>query len=238
MLAARAAGDQVVETDAYRGGSDWLVLFGVGAAVHDRARKAQLVRGGRTLMWDLGYVGQRKEHMRMSIDTDHPQRWLDVTAPAADRWAALDVPLREDADPAGHIVLVGLGRKSRAYLRAPDWELRAYRSLAKRFPGRRIVFRPKGRDWPRLPCETDGVRPIEEVLRGASLVVCKHSNVAVDAAVAGVPFEAEDGAAMWLQRRPFTAANRLDFLQRLASWQWRPTEAAEAWAFAKQVSNT
>jgi hypothetical protein len=238
--AAKAAGDVVTETTCFEGKSDWLVLFGVGAAVNDAARKAQLARGGRVLLWDLGYVDRKKVvgHLRMSIDSDHPQQWLDATPHDGSRWKRLATPLRNDADQAGPILLVGLGRKSRSYLNAPNWERDAYRSLKERLPGRRIVFRPKKTDRPRLPCEMDADRPIEESLRGASLVVCRHSNVAVDAAIAGVPFEAENGAAMWLQQRDFTPANRLEFLQRLAWWQWRSTEAAQAWAFAKQVVNT
>jgi hypothetical protein len=238
--AAKAAGDTVRETKAYEGQSDWLVLFGVGAEVNNAARNAQLARGGRVLMWDLGYVDRKKVvgHLRMSIDTDHPPQWFDATPQDGARWKRLAVPMREDADPAGPILLVGLGRKSRIYLNAPNWERKAYGELTARFPGRRIVFRPKGSDQTRLPCETDAVTPIADLLRGASLVVCRHSNVAVDAAIAGVPFEAEHGAAVWLSQRDFTPTNRLAFLQRLAWWQWRSTEAAQAWAFAKEVTNT
>lgn len=238
--AARCSGDEVTETTRFDGRSDWLVLFGVGAAVNDAARKSQLARGGRVLMWDLGYVDRNKGggHLRMSIDSDHPQQWLGVTPDDPSRWDRLRIGLQECANPDGPIVLVGLGRKSRAYLNLPNWERDAYRRLKLRFPGRRIVLRPKGRSIVNLPCPTDATTPIEELLKGASLVVCRHSNVAVDAAIAGVPFEAEDGAAMWLQQHDFTPGNRLEFLRRLGWWQWRTAEAAQAWAFAKQVVNT
>lgn len=237
--AAREAGDQVVETAQFQGKSDWLVLFGVGAAVNDQARKAQIARSGRVLHWDLGYFDRKKVvgHVRMSIDSDHPQQWLDRTEPNPERWALNGTALREDANPSGPVLLIGLGRKSREYLGASTWERDAHARLRIRFPGRRIIFRPKGRDALRLKCEADATTPIADLLRGASLVVCRHSNVAVDAAIAGVPFEAENGAAMWLQQRDFTPANRLEFLQRLAWWQWRSTEAAQAWAFAKKVAS-
>ena len=77
---------------------------------------------------------------------------------------------------------------------------------------------------------------IADLLRGASLAACRHSNVAVDAVVAGVPFEAVDGAAMWLAGKDYTPANRLDFLRRLAWWQWKASEAHLAWDFAKEVA--
>jgi hypothetical protein len=150
----------------------------------------------------------------------------------------MGIGLREDAAPNGTIVLVGLGRKSRAYLgpAVAQWEQRKLLELRCRFPRREIIHRPKrGSRSPVLDCRTDDASPIEELLRGASLVVCRHSNVAVDAAIAGVPFECEDGAARWLARREFTRANRLEFLRRLAWFQWKPDEAGEAWAFASKL---
>lgn len=236
----RDAGDQVQETKRYEGRSEWLVLFGVGAAVNNAARNAQIARGGRVLIWDLGYVDRQKVvgHARMSIDADHPQLWLDATPSDGSRWARLGIEMQEQADPAGPVLLIGLGRKSRTYLNAPEWERKKLRKLVRRFPAREIVFRPKGRDLVSISAAVNAVTPIDELLRGASLVVCRHSNVAVDATIAGVPFEAEDGAAMWLQGREFTPANRLEFLQRLAWWQWRADEASEAWAFAKRITST
>jgi len=236
--AAQAAGDEVIETRKFHGGCDCLVLFGVGAAVHDQARRAQLKRGGRVVSWDLGYFGRAKAtgFLRLSIDKDHPQHLLDRTSPDPTRWERFGIELRADGDPAGPILLIGLGPKSRRYLHHADWELHKLIELEKRFPGRQVLHRPKpGHEYPKLRCERDTDTPIDELLKGCSLVVCHHSNVAVDAAVAGVPFEASDGAAVWLAERPYTPENRLDFLRRLAWWQWKATEAGEAWPFIKEM---
>jgi len=231
------AGTRMVSTTSYHGASEWLVLFGIGARPHDEARRLHLKRGGHVLIWDLGYFGERKRALRMSIDSDHPQQWLDATPPDPARWKAHGLKLREDADAGGPIILVGLGQKSRAYLNAEHWEAEKLEQLRQRFPGRTIVYRPKGaRDYPRLSgCEADVTSPIERLLKGASLVACRHSNVAVDAVIAGVPFEAQDGAAAWLTGRPYTPETRLDFLRRLAWWQWLPREAAVAWEFAQRI---
>ena len=234
--AASNAGDTVVETCTYQGRSDWLVLFGVGAAVHDQARHAQIKRGGRVLSWDLGYFGRAKVtgFLRASIDRDHPQHLLDRTPTDPTRWERHGISLRQDADPNGFILLVGLGAKSRKYLHASDWEQRTFNSLRTRFPGRTVLHRPKpGHEYPRLHCERDIDTPINVLLRRCSLVVCRHSNVAVDAAIGGVPFETQDGAAAWLASRPFTPEHRLDFLRRLAWWQWQATESEAAWSFLK-----
>ena len=83
--------------------------------------------------------------------------------------------------------------------------------------------------WP----EIDGATPIQELLRGASLVICRHSNVAVDACIAGIPVECEDGAARWLYAagpvQPIE--RRASFLRRLAWWQWQCDEMEDAWKF-------
>ena len=238
MGAAEQVGDRVSKTRVYRGDSDWLVLFGVGAAPRDMARNAQVGKGKRAILWDLGYFGREKVvgHLRVSVDTDHPQEWLDKGSADPRRWQAHGIMLREDANPRGHVVLVGLGTKSRAYLGLPNWERDKLAELRVRFPHNQIVYRPKPKhESPVLDCNEDTHASIEDSLRGAALVVCRHSNVAVDAAIAGVPFEAENGAAMWLARRPFTLQNRLEFLWRLAWWQWRAVEAPQAWAFLRKV---
>ena len=73
-------------------------------------------------------------------------------------------------------------------------------------------------------------------MRGARLVVCRHSNVAVDAVIAGVPVECEDGAAYWLRDKPYTPEVRRDFLDRLAWWQWKPEECMKAWEFIRRMA--
>lgn len=234
--AVTADGCKLRDTQYYEGKADVLILYGVGAPERDLARNKHVTSGRHVLMFDQGYFHRKKVvgYLRCSIDHDHPQAWLDRTPADPARWDALNIQLREDADPKGHIVLVGLGRKSRSYLRLQDWETLRLGQLRKRFPGRDIVYRPKPGSPPmKLICRMDEHSTIEQLLKGAVLVSCRHSNVAIDAAVAGVPFEADDGAAMWLQAKPYTRENRLDFLQRLAWWQWRATEAAQAWQFSK-----
>lgn len=223
-----------VETAAYQGRSDLLMLWGAGGAQNADAVAKQGMRRRRSICWDYGYFKREKRggYLRVSIDDWHPQRWLDYTKPDPSRWSRLGISLRNDFDPSGPVILAGMGPKSHAFCKAVGWENMTLRSLQQRFPGKEIIFRPKPfRTYPPLACKiaTDG--PIEDLLQGASLVVCSHSNVAVDAIVAGVPFECTDGAAMWLQGKDFTEANRLDFLRRLAFWQWHHSEAAEAWDF-------
>jgi hypothetical protein len=234
-IAIAQSGDSPTRTASYLGGSQVLVLFGVGAPVHDQARKKHIEAGGRVVHFDMGYFGDRKSYVRLCIDADHPQDLLDNGPHDSGRWDAHGIELREDANPSGTILLIGLGKKSRAYLGLRHWEAKTLARLEAEYPDRQIIYRPKGRDDLNLGIHADPTTPIAELLLGASMVVCRHSNVAVDAAIAGVPFTAENGAAMWLLGREFTRQNRLKFLSRLAHWQYKTTEAPEAWAFAKRM---
>ena len=232
-FAVRAAGDEPVMANRYQGKAELLMLYGVGEASRDEARKKHIASGRHVVLWDLGYFGpdmNRNGYLRFSIDHEHPQAYLDRTKPDPARWDALQIPLRDDYELGGPIVLVGMGRKSRKYLNEPDWEASKLAEIRVRYPGIRIVYRPKpGHSYPELDVETDDLSPVDRLLRGASLVVCRHSNMAVDAVIAGVPFECEDGAAMWLRGKMFTYDNRLDFLRRLAWFQWKAKESNQAW---------
>lgn len=231
--AAKAAGWTVTVTSEYRRRGAVLVVYGVGSTINNAARNAQIARGGRVMMFDLGYFGKKKTggYFKVSLDTDHPPQYLDLTPNAPARWEAHGIELKDGAGD-GPIVLVGLGPKARTYLNLRHWEANQLRDLRQRFPGREIIHRAKpGKPVLNIGVPVDCETPIADLLRGASLVVCRHSNVAIDAAIAGVPFECVDGAAKWLADRPFTRDNRLDFLRRCAYWQWKADESAQCWKF-------
>lgn len=227
--AAAADGYTVRATDRYTGCAPVLMLWGVGRPEHMAARATHLEAGGRAILWDMGYFGRGKHdaYVRVTLDHDHPWRDLDDTPPDPSRWGSFGIELREDFDPDGHIVLACLGRKSIESRGLHGWNDRAHKRLMALYPGVRVVRREK-------PSSRHATVPlISEVLRGARLLYCLHSNCAIDAAIAGVPFECEDGAAWWLKQRPYTPENRLDFLRRLCWWQWRCYEATEAWQFIR-----
>jgi hypothetical protein len=176
--------------------------------------------------------------MRCTLNGDHPPGY--IREEPSDRWDAQGIPLREDFNPNGPIVLVGMGRKA-AELHAGRvlaWETKALQQIRATYPGRRVLFRPKraqGPILPGVPAAKGG--PISEVLKGASLVVCRHSNVAVDACIAGIPVVCEDGAARALYgndlKNPIAPdrAARERFMRGLAFWNWKPCEAGQAWTY-------
>lgn len=210
-----------------------LVVYGVGSEVNNAARNAQIARGGRVVMFDLGYFGPKKTggYFKVSIDVDHPDRFMELTTNSSKRWRDLQIELKH-GEGDGPIILVGMGPKAKRYLGLYDWEVRKLQELRARFPGREIVHRAKpGKKTDSIGCKQDSETPIAQLLEGAYLVVCRHSNVAVDAVIAGVPFECEAGAAKWLVGKPYTRENRVDFLRRCAHWQWKGSESREAWKF-------
>jgi hypothetical protein len=225
----------------YLGDCDWLALWGVGGGGRSAMRDRHVSSGRPVALWDMGFFNRAKMtgYCKASLDDDYCTGWLDRTEPDRARWEALGIGLREDWNPEGHIVLAGIGPKQHTYIGKviEGWEMRKLAELRQRFPGRRIVYRPKpGRRYvPIRGVETDAESNIDDVLRGASLTVCMHSNVAVDAIIAGVPFESETNVSTWLQGKPYTPEVRLDFLRRLARWQYRASEATEAWRFLLDI---
>lgn len=235
MLRALAAAAPVphAAVDKPTGRAAVLMTYGVGDPERMKIVEAHRARGGTSVLWDMGYFATKDfiGGMRFSVNDWHPQKLLDRAPRDSSRWDKLHLPLRNDYDPKGPIILAGMGPKTRAITDNPHWELVALGKLKRRFPKHQIIFRPKpGRSYPTIPCSLiDASSPIEHVLKGASLVVCRHSNVALDACVAGVPFESSDGAATWLDGKPYTPQNRLELLWRCMFFNWRPNEAAEAW---------
>lgn len=236
LIEAAPAGASVV--GQYIGQRRLLMLYGPGSPVKLPIVRRHLKFGGRVAMWDLGYW-DRADAMRLSIDAFHPtEAQLEMKAGVDGR---RQFNLREDADQAGPILLVGLGAKSvYAYGlgKVQEWERAKVEDLRRRYPGREILWRPKGdRVLPLLDLQLRHGMPIEEALRGCSLVVCRHSNVAVDACIAGIPVECEDGAAQALYRgNPSpTREQRAVFLNRLSWWNWSRFEAAEAWSWIEKV---
>jgi len=234
-------------TSVYEGTSPWLCVMGIGDPRYAAARKLHRDKGRSVACWDMGYFGKSKNLLdcrcRVSLNSDHPtHEAIDATEPNPSRWISLGLRLYNTYDPNGHVVVVGMGPKSHDYIGEHDWEQNALEAAKRRFPNRRVVYRPKPRRDAMVPVVWDdvvGEGHITAVLDGASLVICRHSNVAIDACIMGVPVECEDGAAHWLYSRTSqpTEKQRLDLLHRLAWWQYRLWDAdmEKGWRFLLEM---
>lgn len=220
-----------------------LVMYGAGEPSRTAMMQAHLAAGGQVVCWDRGYFGRsanpEHEHFRLAINRLHvsPEH-VEGTPDAPSRFARFGIELRSDCNPHGRVIVVGMGQKSRVGLNVYNWETTALQDAKHRFPNHKIVYRPK-MSGSHLRADkvrwtpTDGRTPIETLLRNAALVIVRHSNVAVDACIAGIPVECADGAARWLyaSRGNPDAQSRRSFLNRLAWWNWRVDEMADAWKF-------
>lgn len=226
-----------VVTNNYIGRHKLLMMHGVGRPDRMAAFRQHKARGGHIVLWDLGYW-QREEAMRLSVNGLHPTPTQLALAPTGE-WRA-HWHLRSDGDPSGPVLLIGLGDKSASMygLQPMQWERATLARIKSTYPGRRVLWRPKGKTLMPLAGTTlcHGVT-IEQALAGCSLMVCRHSNVGVDACIAGVPVQCEGGAALALYANGSSPSidERMEFIRRVGFWNWRPKEATQAWAWINKV---
>lgn len=228
---------------------DVLVLYGWGGAKQQAAIKAHK---GRYVAFDMGYwkrAGFIYRKWRVSIDGFHcPDLILKSEQ---DQKRATHDGIKASSDfrnPKGHILLIGNAPKSIQVIES-NWSHKMAKKIRHAFPDKRIIYRPK----PGRPIEPnvdyDGIStdPIDSAIKQASLVVCRHSNVAVDCAIRGVPVVCEDGAASVIfpntledyENQP-DQAKRQKFLCNLAWWQWSIDEitGGKFWPWLeKQLEN-
>ena len=224
-------------TTGYSNQGELLVLYGIGKPERTDIAKRHMAAGGQVACWDLGYW-DREESLRLAFNGYHPTAEHLALAPSSG--CRKEFVLREDANPEGSVLLIGLGAKSGVLygLRPMQWEATAFKRIAKFYPDRKVVWRPKGRyPTPFKDLEVSHGFPIEEALVGKSLVVCRHSNVAVDACIAGVPVWCDDGAALAIYKdvQNPDRETRAEFLRQLGWWNWSPAEAPQAWSWIEFV---
>ena len=184
--------------------TDAAVFYGFNREILDGYRQA----GKKAIYVDLGYWQREGQmgHHKLGINSRHPTDYFQRRQHAPDRWKRLNVaiaPWRTPKNPNAPIIVAGMSGKGAAAegFRPEQWERQAVAELRKH-TARKIVYRPKP-NW-------TGSKPIEgaefqrgdsqgcdvpAVLRNAHAVVTHHSNVAVDALLAGVPVFCMEGIA-------------------------------------------
>lgn len=234
---------QLVRQYRYQPGAV-LITYGMGGPDRLPHAKEQLARGGRVIAFDAGYWHRKLSDMqrcyRVSLDGLHPPRFImRGKNPGPARWLESGLKITKGGDLAGPILLAGNAPKSIA-IGAGGWTAAKAAQIRKHYPGVSIAYRPKPKKPPETGIDYDLIsmgNTAAEVAK-ASLVVCRHSNIAVDACMAGVPVVCDDGAAAAIYPHELarageqpSAETRLEFLHRLAWWQWSPAEcrAGDVW---------
>jgi hypothetical protein len=179
--------------------------------------------------WERGGFFNRK--WRVSINNWHCPD-LIFNGPYKGNKEKTPAISKDSVNPDGHILLIGSSTKS-ARVGASGWSKQMAKQIRKKFPESKIVYRPKPkRIVERVDCDaiSEGC-DIQEAMIGARLVVCRHSNVSIDAAIAGIPCVAEDGAGAAIyprtiddfENQPDIKARRT-LIRKLAWWQWSINE--------------
>lgn len=206
------------------------------AVMYGWRRRHLLFQYPQWMYADLGYWN-RDAYYRVSVGDWSPHRYLNFGMDST-RLKSMGVRIQPWQD-GEEILVVGASEKSMAqhgfgYM---EWERKAVRRLGD---VGKVVYRPKPHDPNRHPIPGVGYdsRPVAEALASAKLVVTHHSNMAVDALVAGVPVYCETGVGAAFsvpfgsfERRP----GREQFLYDVAWLQWTLAEMADGtcWSFLK-----
>lgn len=198
----------------YRGrpDSDIAFFYGLAGGLH-RVLKDYPRYKRRAFYIDLGYWGRRKKsrydgYHKIVLNSRHPTDYFQRTAHPSDRFDEFGVEIQPWRESGDAVMVIGMSDKA-AYaegLKSESWERDAVTKL-KALTKRPIIYRPKP-NWP-------GARPIPgttmqrgvdlaEGLRGVHCVVARHSNVAVDSLLMGVPAICPHGVASAISSHDFT----------------------------------
>lgn len=145
---------------------------------------------------DLGYWGRRKKTRfdgfhKLSLDDRHPTGYFQRVPHADDRFRMSRIQIKPWRKDGKHILVIGMSAKGALAegFYPEQWERKTVAQLLG-MTDRPIIYRPKP-NWPgSKPIPGAGFQrelPIESALRDAWCVVTHHSNVAVEAILAGVP---------------------------------------------------
>lgn len=185
---------------------------------------------------DLGYWNRRKRTRfdgfhKITVNDRHPTEYFQKFKHPSDRFDAQGVRILPWRAGGDRIIVAGMSAKAAlaSGFMPHEWE-RATIAKLRTLTKRPIVYRPKPNWLGAQPIEGSifmKEEPIEDVFRNAHCVVAHHSNVAVDAILAGIPAICTQGVAS-----AFAAAtladlealvlpdNRIQWAADIAYCQW------------------
>lgn len=234
----------------YRGRPDHdvAIFYGLADRLRDVFEDYRAKR--RAIYIDLGYWGRRKRtrwdgYHKLVLNARHPTEYFQSRQHPADRFAQFKVPIKPWRAPrAGAPILVaGMSAKAAAAegLAPEQWERATIAELVT-LTDRPIIYRPKP-NWPdakpiRGSIWGGGDVPLERALSACHAVVSHHSNVAVDALLAGIPCICPGGVASVLAGHDLTQIEsppmpegREQWAADLAYTQWSMEEMHTGAAF-------
>lgn len=218
---------------------DYSVHYGLSGNLHRIFNDYR--ESSTAIYFDLGYWQRRIKtrfdgYHKISVNSRHPTEYFQRFRHPYDRFQQLGVEIKPwKKNPNGKILVAGISQKAAIAEGIPpfDWETRAINKL-KAHTKREIVYRPKPnclRSRPITGSVFDKKMPLQIALIHAHAAVTRHSNVAVDAILAGVPAFCDYGVAVPMSRQdltkiesPYFPEDREQWAADIAYCQWTPGE--------------
>lgn len=246
----RKCGDEPIlrTSTSYRGVPPTRIAIFYGLALGLARIKSDYERSGRTAVYcDLGYwtrrIASRHDGFhKVAVNDRHPTAYLMRINHTPERFERHGVAIQPWREEGRHILVAGMSAKAAVaeQLHASRWEERTIGKL-KHLTRRPIIYRPKP-NWHGARAIAgatfDRDTPLREVLKNCHAVVTHHSNVAVDALMAGVPVFCEKGVASLFSplglesiEKPLMPEGREQWAWNLAWTQWNLQEMREGLAY-------
>lgn len=232
--------------------ADGVVFYGLYGKI--KTAFMDYKRAGKKAVYvDLGYWnrtegGKLYGYHKVAINSRHPTAYYQRRSFPADRFARLGVKVEPWNKTGTHILIAGMGAKAADCegFKPNEWEEAACREL-RLYTDRPIMYRPKPSWRHATPIEgtlySTWPHTLEEALTDCWAVVSHHSNVCVDAILAGVPAFCYHGVAAEMGQRdlsliesPIYPDGRYEWACNIAYTQWRPDEmrSGACWKFLRE----
>jgi len=233
-------------TDYEQPNTDVAIFYGLAVGL-GRILQDYRQSGRKAVYCDLGYWTRRIRsrhdgYHKLAVNDRHPTDYFMRKDHTTERFERHGVPILPYRAMGRHILVAGMSAKAALaeQLKPNDWEERTIARL-RELTNRPIIYRPKP-NWTGAShisgSTMDRDTPLPVALRNCHAVVTHHSNVAIDALLAGVPVFCEKGAASILSSGDLSRINRPRLMPGRGRWaanlawcQWNVREIKEGLAY-------
>lgn len=190
---------------------------------------------------DLGYWGRREGgrwagYHKVSVNARHPNAYYRAVPHPQDRFARFHVEHQPWTRRGRHILLAGMSDKGAMAegFRPEEWERWAIAEIRK-YSKRDIVYRPKPSWKAAKPIAgtlySPGEREVVQDFRDCWAVVTHHSNVAIEALLAGIPAFCWGGLAVDMSLQDLSRIESPHYPE--GREQWAADIAYTQWSIAE-----